>query len=209
MKVGTDSVLLGAWAELPETAGASVLDVGTGTGVVALMMAQRYPQAAVTAIDIDAGAAEEATGNAARSPFADRVAVRHCALQRYEGGSFGAIVCNPPYFSGSLRCADARRTLARHTDSLGCGELFRHAARLLSPGGEFSLIIPSDSLGRAEEAAAFAGLFLRRCCLVRTAEGKAPKRVLLAYKKTPQRAVADEMALGGGACNDLLSEFYL
>ena len=98
MKVGTDGVLLGAWA----CGGRRILDVGTGSGLVALMMAQRFVDAQVTAIDIEPGACLQARENVAASPFADRVSVVEASLQAFRGGEYDAIVCNPPFYAGTL-----------------------------------------------------------------------------------------------------------
>ncbi len=101
MKVGTDGVLLGAWAQ----GGKKILDIGTGTGLIALMMAQRFPLAAIDAIEIDKGAFEDAQLNVSQSPFNDRINIVNCCLQDYQlchktctEGVYDAIVCNPPYF---------------------------------------------------------------------------------------------------------------
>ena len=121
MKVGTDGVLLGAWA----SGGSRILDVGTGTGIIALMMAQRYPQARVTAIDIDEGAVRQALLNVAQSPYKDRVEVLQESVQGHAGNagqsgnsgnavSYDAIVSNPPFFIDSLNAPDRQRNIARH-----------------------------------------------------------------------------------------------
>lgn len=100
MKVGTDGVLLGAWAP----GGKRILDVGSGTGLISLMMAQRFPEAQVLGIDMDGEACEEAAENVAASPFADRVEIECCRLQDYHSAeSFDAIVSNPPFFLNSLK----------------------------------------------------------------------------------------------------------
>lgn len=102
MKVGTDGVLLGAWAQ----GGTRILDIGTGTALMALMLAQRFPDAYVTGIDIDGEACQQARENVANTPFADRVEVVHQALQAFmpqEGGVYDSIVSNPPYFHNSLK----------------------------------------------------------------------------------------------------------
>ena len=101
MKVGTDGVLLGAWAN----GGSRVLDVGTGTGIIALMMAQRFPESRVTAVDIDEGAFRQAMANVQASPFANRIRVLHEQVQNHVG-CYDAVVSNPPYFMDSLK-ADA------------------------------------------------------------------------------------------------------
>ena len=121
MKVGTDGVLLGAWA----TGGSRILDVGTGTGIIALMLAQRCPQAHVTAIDIDEGAVRQALHNVAQSPFSDRVEVLQETVQEHAGNAgrsrnagknvnYDAIVSNPPFFIDSLQAPDRQRNMARH-----------------------------------------------------------------------------------------------
>lgn len=182
MKVGTDGLLLGAWAQ----GGSRVLDIGTGTGLIALMMAQRFPDAHVDAIDIDADAAAQAEDNARRSPFADRVAVRCVSLQEFEiEREYDSIVCNPPFFTQSLQSPDNKRTLARHSVALPFDDLFRHARRLLSEDGVLSIVVPSDALSQIETAAAMNGMFLVRRCLVRTTRKKPVRRLLLSFSQKP------------------------
>lgn len=182
MKVGTDGLLLGAWAQ----GGSSVLDIGTGTGLIALMMAQRFPEAHVDAIDIDADAASQAEDNARRSPFADRVAVRCVSLQEYVAErEYDSIVCNPPFFTQSLQSPDSKRTLARHSIALPFDDLFRHARRLMSEDGVLSIVVPSDALSQIETAAVMNNLFLVRRCLVRTTRKKPARRLLLSFSQKP------------------------
>ena len=182
MKVGTDGLLLGAWAQ----GGKHVLDIGTGTGLIALMMAQRFPDAHVDAIDIDADAASQAEENARRSPFADRVAVRCVSLQEYvEEREYDSIVCNPPFFTQSLQSPDSKRTLARHSVALPFDDLFRHARRLMSEDGVLSIVVPSDALSQIETAAVMNNLFLVRRCFVRTTRKKPARRLLLSFSQKP------------------------
>ena len=182
MKVGTDGLLLGAWAQ----GGKRVLDIGTGTGLIALMMAQRFPEAHVDAIDIDADAASQAEDNARRSPFADRVAVRCVSLQEYvEEREYDSIVCNPPFFTQSLQSPDSKRTLARHSIALPFDDLFLHARRLMSEDGVYSIVVPSDALSQIETAAVMNNLFLVRRCLVRTTRKKPARRLLLSFSQKP------------------------
>ena len=182
MKVGTDGLLLGAWAQ----GGKHVLDIGTGTGLIALMMAQRFPDAHVDAIDIDADAASQAEDNARRSPFADRVAVRCVSLQEYVAErEYDSIVCNPPFFAQSLQSPDSKRTLARHSIALPFDDLFRHARRLMSEDGVLSIVVPSDALSQIETAAVMNNLFLVRRCLVRTTRKKPARRLLLSFSQKP------------------------
>lgn len=181
MKVGTDGVLLGAWA----TGGRRILDVGTGSGLIALMMAQRFADAGVTAIDIEPGACIQARENVAASPFADRIKVVEASLQDFREGEYDAIVCNPPFYSDTLKSKTAERTMARSAETLPFADLFRHVARLLADGGEFSVVIPSALRGEFDAEAALFGLFPRRVCTVKTVPHKAASRCLLAYGKCP------------------------
>ena len=150
------------------------------------MMAQRFPDAHVDAIDIDADAAAQAEDNARRSPFADRVAVRCVSLQEFEiEREYDSIVCNPPFFTQSLQSPDTKRTLARHSVALPFDDLFRHARRLLSEDGVLSIVVPSDALSQIETAAAMNGMFLVRRCLVRTTRKKPVRRLLLSFSQKP------------------------
>ena len=203
MKVGTDGLLLGAWAH----GGSRVLDIGTGTGLIALMMAQRFPDAHVDAIDIDADAAAQAEDNARRSPFADRVAVRCVSLQEFEiEREYDSIVCNPPFFTQSLQSPDSKRTLARHSVALPFDDLFRHARRLLSEDGVLSIVVPSDALSQIETAAAMNCMFLVRRCLVRTTRKKPVRRLLLSFSQKPS-PIQNEEGIIQEAINEP-SEWY-
>ena len=184
MKVGTDGTLIGAWA----AGGKRVLDIGTGTGLIALMMAQRFAHAQVDAIDIDGDACSQAEDNVARSPFAGRICVFNASLQQFLqrkpiAGAYDAIVSNPPFFADSLRNPDARRSMARHTDSLSFADLFRGVDRLLSSEGHFSVVIPTDRRGEMLSEASIFGFHLHREVLVKTVERKHPKRCMLDFSK--------------------------
>jgi len=116
MKVGTDGVLLGAWADMEQAR--SILDVGTGSGLIALMAAQRNLTAAITAIDIDESAIIQARENFDRSPWVNRLTAEPISLEDFAGSTdamFDVIVSNPPYFHQSLHSPDKKRTLARHS----------------------------------------------------------------------------------------------
>ncbi len=180
MKVGTDGVLLGAWA----LGGKRILDIGSGTGLISLMMAQRYPEAQVVGIDLDAEACAEARENVAASPFADRVNIVDCRLQDYESvEKFDAIVSNPPFFLNSLKNPDSKRSMARHADSLPFRELFRGVKLLLSDDGVFSAIVPVEVLETFASEGYMHGFYLLRQCGIKTVERKQPKRYLLTFAK--------------------------
>lgn len=204
MKVGTDGVLLGAWAH----GGARILDAGTGTGVIALMMAQRFPEALVTAIDVDEGAVRQAQENVLQSPFSERIEVLGESLQQHEG-RYDSIISNPPFFMDSLKAPDAQRTMARHTTTLTYQELMQAAWRLLADEGELSVVVPFDYRQRMEDEAIFVGFFPCRICAVKTTEKKAPKRYLLAFKKHPCPCEKEELTIGSEAYRQLTQDFYL
>ena len=186
MKVGTDGTLLGAWADLRAEEG-RVLDIGTGTGLIALMMAQRFPKCRVVAIDIDEAACQQARQNVSTSPFANRIQVLQHDVTAYtdEAGGFDAIVSNPPFFQQSLECPDNQRTTARHATTLNYTQLMQSAWRLLRDDGLLSLIIPDDCRSRLDAEARLHGFFLTRLCAVRTTPRKNPKRYLMEFRKIP------------------------
>ena len=224
MKVGTDGVLLGAWAE----GGRRILDIGTGTGVIALMMAQRFADATVTAIDIDEEACRQARENVQLSPFANRVSVVHSSVQSFSVDSleksfkndsilqFDSIVSNPPFFEQSLKNPDSRKAIARHTDSLPFADLFESVSRLLGDDGIFSVIIPSEKLESFTSNAYLSGFSISRQCFVKTTSKKPAKRCLLAFKKHLPEAVEkseiflqNEDGTRSESYRNLTQDFYL
>lgn len=185
MKVGTDGVLLGAWTNLENAR--RVLDVGTGTGLIALMLAQRSKEASIIAIDIDADAVGQARENVLVSPWKDRVEVALQDVCTYTPNAlFDTIVSNPPYFVNSLKCPDDQRTTARHTDTLDADRLLGKVAELLSPEGRFSLILPAEQTDELLRIAEEKGLYPSRITRVITRPGLSPKRVLVEFQKAPQ-----------------------
>lgn len=181
MKVGTDGVLLGAWA----AGGAKILDIGTGSGVIAMMMAQRYPDSTILAIDIDKDAVAQTQENVGNSPFSNMIDVKHISLQDYAQSNcnetFDAIVCNPPFFHNSLKSPDGKRNMARHSDSLSGSELMKCSHKLLSSKGTLSIITPANDLEAYDDEAGFLGMGIRRRTYIKTTEKKQPKRVLTEY----------------------------
>ena len=214
MKVGTDGVLLGAWC--PVEGVHRVLDVGTGCGVIALMIAQRNSGAVITGIDIDEGAIEEASLNFANSPWSERLtAILADFNDLTDGDRYDLIVSNPPYFTDSLPSPDASRTLARHTCSLTYRQLIEGAARLLTGDGTLALISPTDAESDIIEAATFASLPVRSKTRVIPVEGAAPKRTLwlLSRRDTPYTENTLTIAHPDGSFTkeyiDLTKDFYL
>ena len=211
MKVGTDGTLLGAWAR----GGSLTLDIGTGTGLVALMMAQRFPASYIVGIDIDREAAGQARENVAASPFARQVSIVAADVKAFNGVLFDAVVCNPPYFVDSLESPDEQRTLARHTAALTYADLMAAAWRRLTDSGELSLVIPFDCKPRLEQEAALAGFFKVRECAVRTTPRKPPRRYLLAFRKHPcelestEGIIETQPGIRSPWYQELTKDFYL
>lgn len=213
MKVGTDGVLLGAWAE----GGKRILDVGTGTGLIALMMAQRYSKACIVALDVDHEACMQACENADASPYGERIEVVETAVQQFAPPvKFDCIVTNPPYFERSLRNPDSRRALARHSDALPFGDLFASARRLLAPGGVLSAVIPVEAESSFTAEASLCGFSLTRRLAIRTTPRKAPRRLLVAFVQGAATACERSEAILQNADGsrsewyaELTKEFYI
>lgn len=189
MKVGTDGVLLGAWAlqseKLKVKSERTFLDVGTGSGLIALMLAQRFEKTQIDAIDIDGDAVKQATENFARSPWANRLTCRQIAVQDLanEDVRCDAIVSNPPYFVDSLKNPNLQRQTARHTDTLSYEELLASCEHLLTADGVLSLILPAESEQVVLEKAQSIGLYPTRLVHVYSKPGKPVKRILLELQK--------------------------
>ena len=198
MRVNTDAVLLGAWCPLPDEAPEPrILDIGTGSGVIALMLAQRCPAARITAIDIDEPSALQARENFLASPWPDRLTAQHISLQELASRNprsprkprkprqprFDLILSNPPYFRNALRNPDPRRSDARHTDTLSFDDLCRCSATLLSDDGTLALVLPADAEAEIITIAARYGLSPTYLTRVYTNATQPPKRILIALKK--------------------------
>ncbi|MDR3653567.1 MAG: methyltransferase [Paludibacter sp.] len=143
MKVGIDAVLLGVWASVDKAK--EILDIGTGSGLIALMLAQRNPNSFVDAIDIDTNAILQATENVNQSPWPNRISMQQISLQQFALTSkkrYDLIVSNPPYFINSLKAPSESRTNARHTELLTHEELIENAIKLLHPEGRICIILP-------------------------------------------------------------------
>ena len=213
MKVGTDGVLLGAWADVENAV--RILDVGTGTGLIALMLAQRNENAAIDAIEIEENAAEQAAENAANSPWTNRITVFRQAFQDFfPAEKYDMIVSNPPYFSRSLKNPDISKQLARHTDSLTPEVFFENAKRLLKPNGKLSLIFPAEeSLIKIAET---EGFFCTRLTKVFPKTGAKEKRFLMEFSLLPILCIESEIVIENERRHEyseeykkLTTDFYL
>jgi tRNA1Val (adenine37-N6)-methyltransferase len=183
MKISTDAVLLGTLAQCNSPK--QILDIGTGTGVIALMLAQRFPEAQVTALEIDPEAAAQAAENFKESPFADRLQLIPTALQDFSTGvSFDLIVSNPPYFPDHLKSSDPKRNLALHTDSLSFEALLSHAGPILSPSGQFWVILPPRQMEDFCKLAEDVLLYPNSKFQIQDAPSKPVHRELVSFSKT-------------------------
>lgn len=185
MKVGTDGTLLGAWASAPAQS-RYILDIGTGTGLIALMVAQRYPEAQIVGIDIDDAAVAQAIENVAASPFTERISILKQDVTTYKPEmQFDVIVSNPPYFVDSLTCPDEQRSIARHAVTLTFEALIKSAYRLLKTEGTFSVVIPTEMRSKLEASARLEGFFISKVCCIKTTPKKPSKRQLIEFTKNP------------------------
>ena len=195
MKVGTDGILIGAWAA-EDTTPRRVLDIGTGCGIIALMLAQRFPNAEVVAIERDTRSAQQAQENFAASPWAERIAAVHSTLQDYSpDGCFDLIVSNPPWFQNSLKPPDAVRASARHDDWLSTEELLDRGERLLSTDGRLCCILPIEQEQHVCDVAKARGLFVQRRCRIRPRPEKDPHRAMLAFATSESSVKETELAI--------------
>lgn len=183
MKIGTDGVLLGAWANIVQAS--SILDIGTGTGVLALMSAQRNPKALIHALEIDQDAFYQASDNLKNSPWQDRLTISHQSIQDYTKHSqtpiFDCIISNPPYFkieTGTLIQNTARRQ-ARSTDALTFTTLLDCVQIILHPLGSFSVILPIQEGQEFMQLALQKSFYVKRCVKVVPREGKISNRFLI------------------------------
>lgn len=190
MKVGTDGTMLGAWAEVP--AEGRILDIGTGTGLIAIMAAQRTSSARITAIDIDSACIEQARENVAATEWHERIEVTLSSLQEFASAEpFDVIISNPPYFVDSLLSPDASRTTARHTETLSFTDLVQGVERLLAPEGRFALILPPAEMAQFLTAAR-GRLYVKRRCEVWTTPRSGVRRIMAELSFTPNASPKSE-----------------
>ncbi|MFP4605449.1 MAG: tRNA1(Val) (adenine(37)-N6)-methyltransferase [Bacteroidales bacterium] len=214
MKVGTDGVLLGAWVKL--SGEKSILDAGTGTGVIALMMAQRC-KAHVDAVEIDEMAAKQAQENIKQSPWSSRIKVFHTALQDFAPGKeYDLIISNPPYFSNNLRNPNEKKSKARHDVSLNMDEFLIASEKLLSRDGKLALIMPFEEGKSFIQKAPEKGIHCIRKTNVKPTPNKQTKRILMEFsrKKIPftENSITIENNKRHDYTNDYISltkDFYL
>lgn len=180
MKVGTDGVLLGVWTKVDSAS--TALDIGTGTSLISLMLAQRNGNINIDAIDIDHDAIKQATENVNSSPFNSQIHCYNLSLQDFaklKSREYDLIVSNPPFFNQSLKSPKQNRTLARHTDSLFIEELIELSSSLLKDKGRLSLIYPHESKDLILSITRTNNLFPSRITEILPTPTSSPKRILI------------------------------
>ncbi len=188
MKIGTDGILLGAWTPVSDNT-ISILDIGAGTGILSLMLAQRSNAQNIEAIEIDADAYEQCSENFENSPWADRLFCYHASLIEFVEeveDKFDLIICNPPFYSEDYKTKDNSRDLARFQDAMPFEHLIFAVANLLSENGRLSVIIPHKEEIKFVELSSKVGLSLCRKLHVKGNPDSDVKRSLLefSFKKT-------------------------
>lgn len=200
MKVGTDGVLLGAWSTIdffPDT----ILDIGSGTGVIALILAQRSDAMAIDAVEVDENAYEQTVENFENSDWADRLYCYNATFQEFseeiaeEQENYDFIVSNPPFYTDDFETSDSARNKARFTSSLSFEELLKGVAAILSKNGVFSTIIPFKEETDFIELAKKHHLHAHRICRVQGNKNVEIKRSLLAFSFQPSAIIEEHLII--------------
>lgn len=218
MKVGTDGILLGAWADMDYCR--RVLDIGTGTGLVSLMLAQRYDNCRILSLDVDENAVRQAENNFRESLFLQRLEALHVDFKAFAHQSiekFDAFVCNPPFFKDSPASPNAFRTLARHDHTLSLREILEGCNRLCTHQSKLSLIFPFDRKTEIETEAQASDWYVSRQTIVFPKRKKSPNRLLveLSKEKNSDDVSVSELVIyeaDGAYTGDfvaLVKDFYL
>lgn len=217
MKVGTDGVLLGAWASKLKINPKYILDIGTGSGLIAIMLAQSY-QAIIDAIDLDEQACEQAIENVQSSPWSKHIRVKNLSFQDFfkkQQQHYDLLVCNPPFFSKSLKPDNKQRSIARHNDTLSLKDLLDGAQRLLASDGLFCMILPQDTISKLYTIADSYKLYPQQLLAIRSRAEQTVSRLLIALgrKKTPCQESSLFISKQDGeysqAYQELTADYYL
>ncbi|MDR2424377.1 MAG: tRNA (adenine(22)-N(1))-methyltransferase TrmK [Prevotellaceae bacterium] len=196
MKVGTDSVVFGSCLTVCGNE-SRILDVGTGTGLLALMAAQRFTSAQIVAVEIDPSACEQARQNVENSKWGNRISVVHCDVRQYaDAEQFDLIIANPPYFSNSLKSPNPKKNFARHDDFLSLHNLIDCVVKLLSETGRFALIIPAERAANFAELAGDKALFPLRKINICPTTDKPSSRVIFEFSRLAANCMETTLILG-------------
>lgn len=218
MKIGTDGVLLGAWASL-ENQPFSILDIGAGTGVIALMLAQRSFSELIDALEIEENAYEQCVDNFENSDWGDRLFCYHAALDEFaeemEGETYDLIISNPPFYDENFTSTEENRNLARFTEALPFEDLVKYSAQLLAEKGKFCTIIPHKNEEEFIQLASKEKLFPQKITRVRGHKNSPIKRSLLQFGfeqttlETSELIIEIERHIYTEDYKNLVKDFYL
>lgn len=216
MKVGTDGVLLGTWTNADRAA--NILDVGAGSGLIGLILAQRYPEAMIDSIDIDESACMQANENYKHSPFDKISPCQNISLQYFVEKStakYDLIVSNPPFFNKSLKSPNLQRNTARHTDVLLIENLIGLSAQLLNDNGRIAFIFPFADKDYLISLSEHNHLYTTRIADVYTKPESNPKRVLIEFSKIKETQTLTDLTIETARhtyspeFTELVKDFYL
>lgn len=217
MKIGTDGVLLGAWTSVKRNP-FSVLDIGSGTGILSLMIAQRSFAEQIEAIEIDDNAYEQCSENFENSPWNDRLFCYHASLLEFVEeveDAFDLIICNPPFYSEDYKTENKSRDLARFNDAMPFKHIIYAVANLLAEDGLFSIVIPKKEEDDFVALANTIGLFPQRILHVRGNPDAEVKRSLIEFSYTEKEVEISELIIETDRHNytedyiNLTKDFYL
>jgi len=215
MKVNTDSVLLGAWAQIIEEAKTG-LDIGSGTGILSLMLAQKHQSIEVIGLEIELNAFEESNYNFKNSQWLKRLKAVNLPLQKFNPEvKFDCIISNPPYFENSLKNEDDNKKTARHTDTLSFQELIRFVENSISLNGNFSLILPLKESEMFRGIILKSSLYLNRIAFIKPNENKSVNRVMMTFSKAKNEleeetfCVYKSQGIYSDRHQELTRDFYL
>lgn len=206
MKVGTDGALLGAWSDVSEAK--SILDIGTGTAIIAMMVAQRNDKASITGIEVDEKALIDANFNVKNCPWADRITIIKTSLQEFEPPlKFDSIISNPPFFENSLKSKSGEKTKARHTDSLHYIDILNFSYKHLNNNGILHLILPVENAEKCIGTAKDRGFKVKRICKVQPVPHKNAHRLVFELTKTETQTVTESLIIETGKRHDYSQDY--
>jgi tRNA1Val (adenine37-N6)-methyltransferase len=215
-KVGTDGVLLGAWIKLdnPHT----ILDIGSGSGLIPLILAQRTNSTVIKGVEIDDLSFEESVKNVEESPWSDRVEILHDSVQSFSDNTatkFDLIVSNPPFFNNSVKSSDKKKAIARHTDKLSFEDLIDVANKHLTEVGKLAVVLPKVEGENFIQLASSKGLYLNRLTEVSSKKDKPVERLLMEFSENDLVLEQDKLIIQFEKRNDytpgyieLTKDFY-